>query len=222
MKIVLATRSPRRKALLAFAGVPFVTCSSTDDEVIYPCLPAKTARHNAEAKATRGAREYPGAIVLAADTVVYLDKIFGKPENPAGAREMLRKLSGRTHAVHTAVALIYPRAGPAKIRVAVSRVTMRKLDEKTISRYLRLVNPLDKAGGYAVQEHDEILIEKIEGSLSNVIGLPLEVLAELFGCFPETRRYASRLKAAAETYRLNASAPGRPPGQTSASSTRGG
>ncbi len=94
-------------------------------------------------------------------------------------------------------------------------MTMRNLDEKTISRYLGLVNPLDKAGGYAVQEHGEILIEKIEGSLTNVIGLPLELLAELFARFPGTRRYAARLKAAAETCRFNVSAYARPPGQPS-------
>ncbi len=110
MEIVLATRSPRRKALLAFAGVPFIPFSATVTEVVYPRLPAKTARRNAEAKAARGARAQPGAIVLAADTVVCLDTIFGKPETRSAAREMLRTLSGRTHAVHTAVALICPGA----------------------------------------------------------------------------------------------------------------
>ena len=122
---------------------------------------------------------------------------MGKPETMALARQMLKELSGRTHAVYTAVTVILSSGRDAATGVALSRVTVKELDDEVISEYFRLVNPLDKAGGYAIQEYGEILIEKCEGSFSNVIGLPLELLGEIMGRYPETGAYMDMINTTA-------------------------
>ena len=194
MKIILASNSPRRRTLLSLSGIECIPVPSEAIELDLPDKPEDTVRQNAEAKARLAARAYPRAVIIAADTVVFLDGILGKPESMAQAREMLVKLGGRIHTVHTAVTVTIPQRLEICTKVAVSRVKMKTLDEKTITEYFQLVDPLDKAGGYAVQEHGDLLIEKIEGSLSNIIGLPLETLEKILALYPETRRYVAGVK----------------------------
>ncbi|MFZ5476491.1 MAG: Maf family protein [Myxococcota bacterium] len=136
--------------------------------------PRVYARRIARAKATAVA----GDAVLAADTVVALDgRIFGKPGDPPEARAMLRALSGRTHLVHTAVCL---RASRTYERLVTSRVTFRALTERDVAWYLATGEPFDKAGGYGIQGDGALLVDRLQGSYTNVMGLPLrETLALL-------------------------------------------
>lgn len=186
--IVLASQSRRRRDLLGAAGVVFEAATPDVEEIDIPDRPEDTVRFNAEAKARWGSRAYPDSVIIAADTVVFLDRIMGKPETMTRARDMLMNLSGRTHTVYTAVTVILPSGESTATRVDLSRVTMKKLNEDIISRYFKLVDPLDKAGGYAIQEEGERLIEKCEGSFSNVIGLPMELLGEMLEEYSETRQ----------------------------------
>jgi MAF protein len=139
---------------------------------------------------------YHAAAVIAADTVVYLRKILGKPKDLREAGEMLRLLSGRTHRVYTAVSLYLTASRLMETRVEITKVRFKRLDRGTIRRYIKLVNTLDKAGAYAIQEHGEMLVEGISGSLSNVIGLPLEEVAALFSTHPDLSYLVPRIEAA--------------------------
>ena len=179
MKIVLASRSPRRWQLLRAAGIDFIPAPLECEEVTFPGRPEETVRLNAEKKAGRCARRFPAAAVIGCDTVVFLDRILGKPKDAAAARRMLELLSGKTHRVYSAVSLILPPEDRPRTETAVTEVTFKPLDAGTVTEYLNRVHLLDKAGGYAIQEEGEMIVEGIRGSLSNVIGLPLETLSEL-------------------------------------------
>jgi septum formation protein len=174
--IVLASSSPRRRALLAGAGLDYTAVPSATDELHDPSLGmGNLVLANARAKALDVASAHPNKIVLGADTLVWLDgRALGKPGNPSGAREMLNLLSGRVHEVATGVHLV--RLDPlVQVEfVDVTRVRFRQLDLETIKDYLARVDVLDKAGAYALQEHGDLLVESIEGSRSNVVGLPIE------------------------------------------------
>lgn len=182
--LVLASGSPRRRELLAGLGVPFevVTAGVAEIEALsatHPA-PADLARENARRKTEAVAALRPGRWVLGADTVVALgDRLFGKPASRDAARDFLRALSGRTHDVITGCALANPRDG-VEIFHEISRVTFRELSDELIGRYLAEVPVLDKAGAYAVQERGEWIVERVEGSRSNVIGLPTEALERIF------------------------------------------
>ena len=173
--MVLASASPRRHHLLVAAGFEVVICPA-DVEEIQSGLPARDlVLCNALMKAESIASGRHGELVIGADTVVVLDgEILGKPDNLDQAAEMLSKLGGRVHEVLTGVCLI--RGGnPARCQfVESTRVSFRSLDAATIASYVREINPLDKAGSYSAQEDDGRLIERVEGSFENVIGLPVE------------------------------------------------
>ena len=137
----------------------------------------EVARVNAYRKARWVAKKHPDETVLGADTLVYLEeRLFGKPANYEEAYGMLEQLQGRTHQVVTAVCLLSLRVWRQRLFTEVTSVTFRALDSSGIQRYLVQVNPLDKAGAYAIQEKGELLIERISGSWSNVVGLPTERL----------------------------------------------
>lgn len=179
-RLVLASASPRRRDLLAKAlvksGIGFRIVPSHADETRRRGEPpdAYVARI-AEAKARTVARRCPDAWVLAADTAVTLDgTVLGKPADVADARDMLRRLSGRTHRVLTGFVLCdrTDAAGPAQ--VVTSHVHFRTLSEAVIDAYLDTGEPFDKAGAYAVQGAGRALVDRVDGSLSNVIGLPLD------------------------------------------------
>jgi nucleoside triphosphate pyrophosphatase len=180
--LILASASPRRAELLRELKLDFEILPSAASEIFDENLsPLELCQLNAHRKARAVAKKIPDALVLGADTLVFLDgNIFGKPRDLAEARRMLAQLQGRTHQVVTGVSLIHLRAHRERMFAASSDVTFHALDEKQISDYLSKIEPLDKAGAYAAQAHGDSIIAEIAGSRSNVIGLPLEKLkAEL-------------------------------------------
>lgn len=179
--LILASASPRRRELLAGLGVTFevVTAQVTENED--PATdPRVMVAHNAALKADWVAARHPQAWVLGADTTVFIDgHALNKPADDAEARAMLRRLSGRTHTVFTGIAL---RRVADNVRIdqgVASEVTMRVLDEALIDAYLAKVHTLDKAGGYGIQDHGELIVERFTGSLTNIIGLPVEETKQL-------------------------------------------
>lgn len=184
--LVLASASPRRRRLLRELGLPFsVVVCPVDERPRRGETPAAHVRRLALAKARAAAKKVPeqsGARwVLGADTVVALGgKILGKPRNGAHAERMLGRLSGKTHEVFTGVALVpLERGRRSRAAVVRSRVTMLPIDARTIRRYVAGGEPLDKAGGYAVQGRGGRFVSRVSGSVTNVVGLPLERLARL-------------------------------------------
>ena len=182
---MLASSSPRRRRLLRELGVGFSVLVPDVDEFPLPGeLPGPHVRRLALAKARAVARQLaPGCGVrwiIGADTVVVLDgRILGKPRDAGDAEGMLARLSGRTHEVLTGVALVPAAAGRARAAVVRSRVEMKPFDGATIRRYVAGGEPLDKAGAYAVQGRGRHLVARVSGSLTNVVGLPLERLRRL-------------------------------------------
>ncbi|HEY1958691.1 MAG TPA: Maf family protein [Polyangiaceae bacterium] len=187
--LLLASASPRRRELLELARIPFEVVRAPVDESPSPgeqalayaprVARAKLAAANAALPSEMRAR---AAIVLAADTTVILDgRIFGKPESDDDARTMLRALAGRVHEVMTAFALGDPRTSRLVAEVAVrTSVEMRSLDAAEIDGYVSTGEPSDKAGAYAIQGMASSLVRRIEGSHTNVIGLPTaELVTEL-------------------------------------------
>ena len=176
--LILASASPRRSELLRQLGVEFKVAVGNVPEIHHEHLTAReVAQINAYRKARMVAKEFPDALVLGADTLVYLDTVlFGKPSSLEEAYEMLEKLQGETHQVVTAVCLLNLRAHRQKIFAETTTVKFRALDAVKIRRYLTQVDPMDKAGAYAIQEQGELIVESIEGSYSNVVGLPIERL----------------------------------------------
>ena len=175
LDFILASASPRRRELLAAAGFDFRVVVADVEEIEDIEDPATLVRTNALLKARAVAASHPDALVLGADTTVALDgKIYGKPADLAEARAMLLALAGRTHEVVTGVALIH--GGREHVFHETSRVTFRRDIDPTA--YFSRVNPLDKAGAYAAQEHADEIIERIEGCRDNVIGLPVKRLVE--------------------------------------------
>ncbi len=130
---------------------------------------------NARTKALEVATRYPGAVVMGADTLVWLDgHALGKPSSPDDARRMLRALAGRVHEVVTGVHLVRLDPRQQVEFHEVTRVRFRALDDRMIEDYLSMVDVMDKAGAYALQERGEMIVEAVEGSRSNVVGLPVE------------------------------------------------
>lgn len=185
--IILASASPRRAELLQQLGIPFETIASHTPEIEDESIPPEeVALQNALLKGRAVAALHPSRAVLAADTVVTLDaRLFGKPANLQDAGQMLQTLQGRTHQVITGVALITPMQ--TRSFAERTHVTFRPLTLPQIREYLAKVAVLDKAGAYAIQEHGDLIIDRIDGSYSNVVGLPVEKLESTlreFGLFP--------------------------------------
>lgn len=176
--LILASQSPRRRELLAAAGVEFsIIVRDTEELKNAPMTPQELCLHNARAKAEAVFREYPDSTVIGADTLVFLDgRPLGKPQDEEEARSMLRMLSARTHHVCTAVSIQSP-LGVKDIAV-LTEVTFRTLEEEDIRRYMELVDVMDKAGSYAFQEHGEMIISSVRGDTDNVIGLPVTDVLE--------------------------------------------
>ncbi|HET6931442.1 MAG TPA: Maf family protein [Candidatus Acidoferrum sp.] len=183
MKLILASSSSRRAEILANAGLPFSVLSSAVDESPHPGeTPAALVQRLANAKADLvTARAVGPAVILAADTVVVVDdKILGKPTSIEDARDMLQKLSGRTHSVITGVALVRLPDGERRQFIESTLVHFRLIADEELSYYLATQESLDKAGAYAIQGVAGRYIPRIEGCYFNVVGLPLSrVLTEL-------------------------------------------
>lgn len=185
-RLLLASGSPRRRELLLAAGYRFeVGPAPVEESVSGQLTAAELVRLNARRKVRAGAlflpRAAPPTVVLGADTLVSLDGlVLGKPRDLEEAFTMLARLVGRTHEVITGVCLL-PRgegAGPARAWVERTAVTFCALDAGGIHAYLARINPLDKAGAYAAQEHGSSIIAATAGSWSNVVGLPMESVSK--------------------------------------------
>ena len=177
---ILASGSPRRKELLSEIISEFKVVPSSAEEIkSHPGGPIALVCENARIKAGSVSKNHTYHWVLGADTLVFLeDQPFGKPHSREEAFEMLRSLSGKTHTVATGLCLKSQHLGVEKIFADQSAVTFKKIGDEEIEAYFQGVNPLDKAGGYAIQTCPEMIIKKLEGSLSNVIGLPVEKLRD--------------------------------------------
>jgi septum formation protein len=178
--LILASASPRRRELLAALGIPFVVMPSTVPEIARVGeLPAQFARRMAREKAADVAGRHPGSAVIGADTVVVVNgEIFGKPRDAADARRMLEHLSGRAHRVLTAIAV----AGSADyVREALVETTVvfRALGVREIDHYIATGEPFDKAGAYAIQGEAAGFVIAVDGSYSNVVGLPVPAVRHL-------------------------------------------
>lgn len=178
--IILASASPRRQELLRQLGLKFEVVPSHAPEVHEEQLTAReVSQLNAYRKAREIAKMNPDALVLGADTLVYLGtELFGKPANIEEALEMLAKLQGHTHEVVTAICLLHLREHRQKVFAESTAVTFHRLSPDQMMTYFKKVNPLDKAGAYAIQQDGHLIVEKIDGSYSNVVGLPVERLEE--------------------------------------------
>jgi septum formation protein len=174
--LLLASNSPRRRELLAAAGFEFTTA---EPQVVEKFDVDLTARElttlNALRKGMSVAQAHPAKVILAADTLVALDnEIVGKPANLDEAVDILRRLSGRMHEVYSAVFIWDSIRKRSTTFCEISHVHFRRLSESAIRAYIDKVNPLDKAGAYAAQGRGREIIQRIEGSYTNVVGLPME------------------------------------------------
>ncbi len=185
--LILASASPRRGELLrqivaAFEVVPSDATELADEHL----SPYELCQLNAHRKARAVAKRFPDTLVLGADTLVFLDcEIFGKPANLTEAEQMIARLQGRTHQVITGVSLIHLRPHRERIFAVSTDVRFRSLNAEQVRNYLSRIDPLDKAGAYAIQEHGELIIEEISGSYSNVVGLPVERVREELDAWPK-------------------------------------
>ncbi len=177
MKLILASKSPRRSELLRRCGFDFtVKCVPAEELGDFPEL-ALLPQENARRKAAAAAEFYPDDLILGADTMIIFDgKAIGKPADAADAAEILRNFSGKAHDVVTGIALICRSRNICELWSETSQVRFKTLDDATVKSYIRQVDVLDKAGAYAIQEHGEMIIAGYSGELENIIGLPLKKL----------------------------------------------
>jgi len=176
----LASASPRRKELLEQIGLSFrVEPSNYQESISLQLEPHEHAKSLSLEKARLVARNHRNALVIAADTfIVFEGKILGKPRTETEAKEMLETMSGKAHSAITGFTIIDTDSNQAVSRTVETKVHLRKLSSNEIDAYVRSKEPLDKAGAYAIQGLGSVIVERIEGDYSNVIGLPLSALAE--------------------------------------------
>ena len=189
MRLILASSSPRRHALLSLLRVPFDIVEPVDVEQPHPDLgPGALATLYAERKARSCADQFPDCLVLGSDTLIALEdgrdsapgpEVLGKPADLAEARTMLRRLRAQEHVIHTAVALVCHRDGVADLASEQVRVWMRQVSDEEIEAYLRTEESLGKAGAYSIQGEGARLITGIQGDFTAAVGLPLRLVADL-------------------------------------------
>ena len=179
VRIVLASQSPRRRELLALVGIPHEVRPADLDESVLPGeSPVEHAERLARSKADTVAKHEPAAVVIGADTIVVLDgDILGKPRDAHDATRTLRRLSGRTHTVHTAVAVAHH--GRTVSGVESVEVTFRPLNDSQIETYIATGEPMDKAGAYGIQGYGAVIVECVHGDYFAVMGLALGRLVGL-------------------------------------------
>jgi len=173
--LILASQSPRRRYLLTQAGLKFcVIPSSFDESAVKFSSPQAYVRHLAENKAADVSGQYPGSWVIGADTIVYIDAtILGKPGSRFEARSMLSRLNGRIHQVFTGYCICRQDTGRLFSDTVRTDVCFKKLSDREIDWYLNSEEPYDKAGAYAIQGIGSFLVKRINGSYTNVVGLPV-------------------------------------------------
>ncbi len=175
--LILASRSPQRRAILEQLGIAFEVLAVDVDE-IGTGDPVQVARANALAKASAAAALRPARTVLGVDTVVALDgEIYGKPASETAARDTLRRLAGRTHEVVSGIALLD--SPNPQVAHEVTSVTFRELDREQIARYVATGEWAGRAGGYAIQGQGAVLVRRIMGDYLNVVGLPVQKMLDL-------------------------------------------
>jgi septum formation protein len=181
-KLILASASPRRRELLERMGLSFdVFPTDVAETESIEAGPDGMVVFNAALKADFLQERFPDSLMLGSDTTVAHEGIaLGKPKNRDEASLMLKRLSGKTHTVYTAVSLRWWAESFILDFVERSEVTFKELDEKIIERYHDIVNPLDKAGAYGIQEGRELIIDTVAGSVENVMGLPIQKLSKVF------------------------------------------
>src|ERR1700690_2849854 len=180
-RLILASASPRRRELLSGLGIPFEVVVADVTEHEDPGTdPRVMVAHNAALKADWVASRNPDAVVLGADTTVFLDgRAINKPRDLDEARSMLRLLSGREHTVYTGVAVRRVSSGLRIDHGVASQVEFKPFGDAVIEDYIRLVNTLDKAGAYSIQEHTGMIVAGYRGSFSNIMGLPMEATKQI-------------------------------------------
>ncbi len=178
--LILASASPRRKALLEQIGLKFmVDASYHAEKVPLDLKPEQLVEALSREKARTVARKYPDALVIAADTIgVLKGKIVGKPHSAEEASQMLQMLSGKSHQVITGFTVLDSASGKTVTRKVETQVYIRNLSSAEIESYVKSGEPLDKAGSYAIQGLGSVIVEKIIGDYYNVVGLPLNALTE--------------------------------------------
>jgi len=187
LSIILASASPRRKQLLANAGYEFKVVIPDINESAFPpeCLePCEHAKKLALAKAKTVAAKYPDSLVIGADTIVdFNGQIIGKPTDAEDAERITRKLFSKAHKVITAVALVRLSDNIKIVKSDITDVYPKKMTTEQITKHIKSESWRDKAGAYAIQENGDEFVEKIEGSLTNVMGLPMELLQQILQGF---------------------------------------
>lgn len=183
--LILASSSPRRAALLAAAGIDFLTVpAAVDEQVLKMEPPGDHVRRLARAKADAVFARHRDAVVIGADTIVVVgSEILGKPLDREDAVRMLELLSGREHEVLTGLAIVAQRG--AAVEVARTRVWVNPLSDAEIASYVDSGEPMDKAGAYAIQGLFSRFVDRIQGSYSNVVGLPVALVYRLLKGYPE-------------------------------------
>lgn len=180
-RLILASASPRRRELLAQLGIPFdVMVADVTEHEDPDTDPRRMVAHNAALKADWVAARHPDALVLGADTTVFLDgKAINKPRDLDESRAMLRGLSGREHTVFTGVALRRVSKGLVINEGVSSQVAFKPFGDDVIEAYLRVVNTLDKAGAYSIQDSTDMIVAGYTGSFTNIMGLPMELTKQI-------------------------------------------
>ena len=186
--LILASTSPRRKDLLSQIGLTFtIVPSDFEEDMSLPLSPDKLTMHLSKEKALAVAKNYPDAVIIGADTVVAIDgAVLGKAHTKEDAQRMLSMLSGKTHQVITGLTVIIPAGeSPTGEQIiesvaSINNVTFKPLAGEEIEWYIQTGEPLEKAGAYGIQGLGAMFVEKVEGSYSGIVGLPLEILYEIF------------------------------------------
>lgn len=175
LPLILASGSPRRRELLDLMGLTYTVETPNVDES-FSGRPSETVMEISRRKAAAVAARHSDSIIIAADTLVFADGALGKPHTPERAKEMLRSLAGNWHHVYTGITVINTRSGRVLRNVDKTRVHLVPMTEQEIDAYVATGEPLDKAGAYGIQGMGGMFVDRIDGSYSNVVGLPMSML----------------------------------------------
>ena len=175
LPLILASGSPRRRELLDLMGLTY-TVETPDVDESFSGRPSETVMEISRRKAAAVAARHSDSIIIAADTLVFADGALGKPHTPERAKEMLRSLAGNWHHVYTGITVINTRSGRVLRNVDKTRVHLAPMTEQEIDAYVATGEPLDKAGAYGIQGMGGMFVDRIDGSYSNVVGLPMSML----------------------------------------------
>ena len=175
LPLILASGSPRRRELLDLMGLTY-TVETPDVDESFSGRPSETVMEISRRKAAAVAARHSDSIIIAADTLVFADGALGKPHTPERAKEMLRSLAGNWHHVYTGITVINTRSGRILRTVDKTRVHLVPMTEQEIDAYVATGEPLDKAGAYGIQGMGGMFVDRIDGSYSNVVGLPMSML----------------------------------------------